>query len=76
MVGVVVWNAGEKNKANKENVPALGTSHQRNREWEVKLSELKNDHCRFTHEDLPKGYHVPYCQESIVPLTVKHVLTE
>ena len=72
------WRAQRQNKLRhiKETTREWATSKQSNREWEVKLARLRIGHCRFTHEWLLKGYHKPYCQECIVPLTVNHILTE
>ena len=46
------------------------------RRWETALCRLRIGHTRLTHGFLMADNHEPYCDDCIVPLTVKHILTE
>ena len=46
------------------------------RHWSVKLIRLRIGHTRLTHGYLMEGGHRPYCDDCVVPLTVKHLLFE
>lgn len=56
-------------------LPFSNVSHV-NREWEIKLSRLRIGHCQLTHSFLMEGSGPPYCNDCIVPLTIKHILAE
>ena len=47
-----------------------------NRAWEVKLTRLRIGHCRLTHGHLIAAAPQVYCQDCVMPFTVKHVLSE
>ena len=72
------WRGEINNKLRKIKTDTVTwkTSYQNDREWEVKLCKIRIGHCAFTHEWLLKKYDRPYCQECIVPLTVRHLLLE
>ena len=46
------------------------------RHWEVALCRLRIGHTRLTHGFLMAGEHPTYCDDCLVPLTVKHLLIE
>ena len=46
------------------------------RHWEVVLCRLRIGHTRHTHGFLMAGEHPPYCDDCLVPLTIKHLLIE
>ena len=46
------------------------------RKWETVLCRLRIGHTRLTHGFLMSGSNQPYCDDCLVPLTVKHVVTE
>ncbi|MEL6986791.1 MAG: reverse transcriptase domain-containing protein [Bacteroidota bacterium] len=46
------------------------------RRWETALCRLRIGHTRLTHGFLMENGHQPYCDDCIVPLSVKHFLTE
>ena len=46
------------------------------RYWEVALCRLRIGHTRLTHGFLMAGEHPCYCDDCLVPLTVKHLLIE
>ena len=46
------------------------------RHWEVALCRLRIGHTRLTHGFLMAGEHPTYCEDCLVPLTVKHLLIE
>ena len=73
-----MWRCAQASKLRhvKADTPVWKTSSQETREWEVKLARLRIGHCCFTHEYLLKGYSASHCQECIVPLTVRHLLSE
>lgn len=46
------------------------------RQREVILSRLRIGHTRLTHGFLMSGDHQPFCEDCLVPLTVRHVMVE
>ena len=60
----------------KETVKPWISSSNRNRKYEVVLTRLRIGHCKLTHGHLMEGRPPPFCQDCLVPLTVKHVLAE
>ena len=46
------------------------------RKFEVILSRLRIGHTRLTHEFLMNGNPQPFCDDCLVPLTVKHLMVE
>ena len=46
------------------------------RKWEVILCRLRIGHTRVTHGYLMSGENEPYCDDCLVPKTVKHLLVE
>lgn len=46
------------------------------RRWETALARLRIGHTLYTHGFLMEGGHPPYCDDCLVPLTVRHLLVE
>ena len=46
------------------------------RRKEAALCRLRIGHTRLTHSFLMSGDPIPYCEDCLVPLTVKHLLVE
>ena len=46
------------------------------RTWEVVLCRLRIGHTRLTHGFLMAGDPQPFCDDCLVPLTVRHLLVE
>ena len=46
------------------------------RRWETALCRLRIGHTRLTHSFLMENDHQPYCEDCVVPLTVRHLLVE
>ena len=46
------------------------------RKWETALCRLRIGHTRLTHGFLMSGDRQPYCDDCLVPLTVKHFVIE
>jgi len=72
------WTNVENNKLRefKPNVTAFKNSFSDNRVWEVKLARLRIGHCKLTHQYLLAGGERPYCEDCLVPNSVKHFLIE
>jgi len=72
------WLAVEENKLRefKQSTKPFSNAYSVNRVWEVKLARLRIGHCRLTHQYLLGGGERPYCEDCIVPLSVKHILIE
>ena len=60
----------------KETVKKWPSSFHKERKVEVVLTRLRIGHTRLTHGHLMERRHAPYCDNCIVPLTVKHIITE
>ena len=71
------WESLNGNKL-REILPRIPTNYIDNhpRHWSIKLNRLKVGHTRLTHEYLIKKEEQPYCEDCIVPLSIKHLLTE
>lgn len=67
------WN---KLREIKQNTQPFITANSWSREWERKLSRLRIGHTEITHQYLMAQEQRPYCDDCIVPLTVKHILIE
>ena len=52
------------------------SSLQKNRRTEIILARLRIGHIRLTHGFLMERGHLPYCQDCLVPLSVKHILAQ
>ena len=72
------WIGVNNNKYREvsNSVRSLPNSSSSNRQWEVTLCRLRLGHSTLTHSFLMCGGHLPYCTDCIVPLTIKHILTE
>ena len=46
------------------------------RQQEIRLCRLRIGHTRLTHSFLMSGESQPYCEDCLVPLTIKHALIE
>ena len=60
----------------KDSTTPCATSYQRGRQGEVMTARLRIGHTRLTHAHLLLGEERPFCEDCIVPLTIKHILTE
>ena len=60
----------------RDSVRPWRSSHQKVRAHEVMLTRLRIGHTRLTHGHLMRGEPLPYCDNCIVPLTIKHILIE
>lgn len=71
------WNSLDRNKL-REILPEVPIKYNDDhpRHWGVKLNRLKIGHTRLTHEFLLKRDEMPYCDDCIVPLSIKHLLVE
>ena len=72
------WHATENNKLReiKEHTSPLPNSSSRSRQWERTLTRLRIGHSHLTHGFLMEGGPPPYCNDCLVPLTVRHILVE
>ena len=71
-------NLTESNRKMKEINP-LGLHFpysNMSRRWETALCRLRIGHTRLTHDFLMSNYYQRHCDDCIIPLTVKHLLTE
>ena len=71
------WNLTENNKMREitdsiDPWSYLSSSRRR----EVVVCRLRIGHTHFSHGFLMSGDNQPYCEDCLVPLTVKHLLTE
>ena len=46
------------------------------RRWETVVTRLRIGHSRLTHVHLLEGNPQPFCDDCLVPLTVRHLLME
>ena len=71
------WAATQNNKLH-ESLPVIPkkyvSSHPR--AWSCKLARLQMGHTNLTHSYLMARDPRPYCEDCIVPLTVRHLLVE
>ena len=72
------WLQVEANKLRKlkETVVQWKSSQVDNRKHSIILTRLRIGHTKITHQFLMEQGPVPYCEDCIVPLTVKHLLAE
>ena len=54
----------------------LKHTSQANREWDIKVTRIRIGHTHLTHSFLMENGARPYCEDCIVPLTVKHFIAE
>ena len=77
-----VWNqqwremAGNKLREISDSTISFPNGTSGNREWERALNRLRIGHSMLTHGFLMEARHPPLCDDCIVPLTIKHILTE
>ena len=60
----------------KHTVQPWSTSLNKSKRYEVVLTKLRIGHSLLTHGYLMEERHPPYCQDCLVPLTIKHILAE
>ena len=74
----VTGTNGRPNKLRvlKDSVMPWPSSCSKNRRHEVILARLRIGHTKLTHGYLMDGRPPSYCQDCLVPLTVKHLLAE
>ena len=72
------WRNINRNKLRhvKDNTKLWTTSSRQIRHQEVVLTRLRIGHTRITHNHLLNGSPPRYCEECLVPLSVKHILCE
>ena len=72
------WNDIENNKLReiKSNTDEWPSSNIMNPKEAKKLTRLRIGHTLFSHQQLMERSHRRYCEDCIVPLTVKHALAE
>ena len=74
------WNShvatSKMGELTKYVVPPWNYSHVRDRRAQTLLARLRLGHTRLTHSYLMSRDHVPYCDDCLVPLTVRHILVE
>ena len=46
------------------------------RKWEVAICRLRIGHSRLTHGHLMNNEYQPFCEDCLVPLTIKHLVVE
>ena len=77
-----MWNnewrevRGNKMREIKDNVSEWKSSIQRRRRDSIILTRLRIGHSKLTHQYLMEKREQPYCNDCIVPLTIKHVIAE
>lgn len=71
-------NVPETNKLRKikNTIKPWPSSYNKVRRVEVVLTRLRIGHTRLTHGHLMEGRPLPYCDDCLVPLTIKHILAE
>ena len=72
------WRNVENNKLReiKPTVASLPDLSVVNRQWERILTRLRIGHTNVTHGHLMNGGTLPYCDDCLVPQTVKHIIVE
>ena len=60
----------------KDSVISWNSSEIPNRKYSIILTRLRIGHTKATHQYLMEQGPVPYCQDCLVPLSVKHFLAE
>ena len=71
------WSATEANKLH-ESLPDVPAKYVNThpRAWACKLARLQMGHTHLTHSFLMARDPLPYCNDCLVPLTVRHLLIE
>ena len=71
------WTQLEGNKL-REILPCIAPKflEKNPRSWATKLARLQIGHTPLTHSFLITRDPLPYCDDCLVPLTIKHLLTE
>jgi ribonuclease HI len=72
------WYNVENNKYRdiSDNITPLPHALTDNRLWSVCLTRLRIGHSKLTHGFLMERGPLPYCDDCIVPLSIKHILIE
>ena len=72
------WEATEDNKLReiKNHTNPFQNSSNKNRLVETTLTRLRIGHSRLTHGFLMERGYPPFCDDCIVPITIKHILLE
>jgi kelch-like protein 2/3 len=72
------WENTQLNKYREitNSTQPLPHSCSENRHWSVTLSRLRIGHTLLTHKYLMDRDEPPFCEDCIIPLTVKHILEE
>lgn len=72
------WLATPLNKYREisDSARPLPSASTGSRIWSICLTRLRIGHSRLTHQHLMDRSHQPYCEDCIVPLTIKHILVE
>jgi len=72
------WRLTGMNKLRtiKNSVDDWSSSNQKNRKHSIILTRLRIGHTKATHQYLIEKTPQPYCEDCIVPLTVKHFIAE
>ena len=72
------WRAVQGNKLRMlTDTPEIANSYTPdNRLHSIILTRLKIGHTKITHQYLMESSQQPYCEDCIVPLTVKHLMAE
>jgi len=72
------WRLTENNKLRKikDHVYQWQSSNCENRRMERCLMRLRIGHTHLTHQYLMENTYEPYCEDCLVPLTVRHVIAE
>ena len=72
------WRLTENNKLREitDAISELPYTSSQNREWERALTRIRVGHSKLTHSYLMSRSEQPYCDDCLVPLTMKHVIAE
>ena len=70
------WHRVQNNKLRLIKTSTEPWQQLDNRKDSIILTRLRIGHTKLTHQYLMEKNHIPYCEDCIVPLTVKHVLAE
>ena len=73
----IEWNEVNHNKLRqvKDNVE-VWKADPNSRKNSIIITRLRIGHTRLTHQYLMEGREQPYCEDCLVPLTVKHFVAE
>ena len=72
------WNRIEKKKYREitYSIKPLPHANTPDRRWATCLNRMRIVHSHLTHKHLMNKDFPPYCQDCLVPLTMKHILSE